>query len=225
MSSCKVYVGNLAWGTDDPTLGAHFAPIGQVKDAVVMRSEGRSRGFGFVTFSSVQEAEHAIATMNDTELRRHTILQTLALTSAYSRNHGLPLSYIIPYSLRRHSHTLEKFSPNRPDQREQLQSGQPTDHPICPIDLRHSWELASWLHASQTLNTVISLGNGVYPPAHFGAMYAQPSFVGYPQDMPYVSKLLSELLSCGSLELTFSLNRSPTYPTEYRQSAPRRATE
>lgn len=69
MSSCKVYVGNLAWGTDDPTLGSHFAPIGQVKDAVVMRSEGRSRGFGFVTFSSVQEAERAIATMNDTELQ------------------------------------------------------------------------------------------------------------------------------------------------------------
>ncbi|KAG0140517.1 hypothetical protein CROQUDRAFT_665078 [Cronartium quercuum f. sp. fusiforme G11] len=66
--SCKVYVGNLAWATDDPTLGAHFASIGNIKDAVVMRSEGRSRGFGFVTFSSVQEAERAIATMNDTEL-------------------------------------------------------------------------------------------------------------------------------------------------------------
>ncbi|KAH9815949.1 hypothetical protein DFH28DRAFT_1082182 [Melampsora americana] len=176
MSSCKVYVGNLAWGTDDPTLGAHFAPIGQVKDAVVMRSEGRSRGFGFVTFSSVQEAEHAIATMNDTELlelqyRRNIILPTLTLTSVCSRN-----------------------LPNRPDQQEQLQSGPLMVHLICPIDLRHSWE------------TSCSLGNGVYQPAPFGNMYAQPNFVGYPPDMAYVSKLF------------------PWSP-KYRQSSPRWTTK
>ncbi|CAH7682502.1 mCG116386, isoform CRA_d [Phakopsora pachyrhizi] len=68
MHSCKIYVGNLAWATDENALGSHFNCIGKVNEAVVMRSEGRSRGFGFVTFSSSEEAERAITTMNDTEL-------------------------------------------------------------------------------------------------------------------------------------------------------------
>lgn len=66
--SCKIYVGNLAWATDENALGSHFTSIGKVKEAVVMRTEGRSRGFGFVTFATPDEAKQAIATMYDSEL-------------------------------------------------------------------------------------------------------------------------------------------------------------
>lgn len=66
--SCKIYVGNLAWATDENALGSHFASVGVVKEAVVMRSEGRSRGFGFVTFSTPDQAKQAISTMYDSEL-------------------------------------------------------------------------------------------------------------------------------------------------------------
>jgi len=66
--SCKIYVGNLAWATDENALGAHFGSVGEVKGAVVMRSEGRSRGFGFVTFATPEQAKRAIETMYDSEL-------------------------------------------------------------------------------------------------------------------------------------------------------------
>ncbi|KNE90608.1 hypothetical protein PSTG_15926 [Puccinia striiformis f. sp. tritici PST-78] len=66
--SCKIYVGNLAWATDENALGSHFTTIGEVKGAVVMRSEGRSRGFGFVTFAAPEQAKRAIDTMYDSEL-------------------------------------------------------------------------------------------------------------------------------------------------------------
>ncbi|KNZ59253.1 hypothetical protein VP01_1774g3 [Puccinia sorghi] len=52
--SCKIYVGNLAWATDENALGAHFGSVGEVKGAVVMRSEGRSRGFGSVPQNPLQ---------------------------------------------------------------------------------------------------------------------------------------------------------------------------
>ncbi|KAA1130490.1 hypothetical protein PGTUg99_008233 [Puccinia graminis f. sp. tritici] len=66
--SCKIYVGNLAWATDENALSSHFASVGEVKGAVVMRSEGRSRGFGFVTFANPEQAKQAIDTMYDSEL-------------------------------------------------------------------------------------------------------------------------------------------------------------
>ncbi|KAH8929609.1 hypothetical protein BT69DRAFT_1201227, partial [Atractiella rhizophila] len=66
----KIYVGNLSWGTSDETLKATFLPFGPVIDAIVMKDPqtGRSRGFGFVTFGSQQEADNAISAMNDQEL-------------------------------------------------------------------------------------------------------------------------------------------------------------
>ena len=51
--SNKLFVGGLAWATTDASLKAAFEPFGEVVDAKVIldRETGRSRGFGFVTFS------------------------------------------------------------------------------------------------------------------------------------------------------------------------------
>ncbi|GBB94456.1 hypothetical protein RclHR1_02360014 [Rhizophagus clarus] len=67
--SVKLFVGGLSWGTDDRTLRSKFEEYGTVEDAVVIRDRdtGRSRGFGFVTFSSNEEAEIAIQNLNDAE--------------------------------------------------------------------------------------------------------------------------------------------------------------
>ncbi|KAE8356326.1 hypothetical protein BDV28DRAFT_145204, partial [Aspergillus coremiiformis] len=67
MSGSKVYVGNLSWGTSDESLRQTFSEFGQVVDSIVMkdRETGRSRGFGFVTFSNEQEAEAAINGLNE----------------------------------------------------------------------------------------------------------------------------------------------------------------
>lgn len=80
MNGAKIYVGNLSWNTNDDTLRQVFGQYGAVLDSIVMRDRetGRSRGFGFVTYGSVEEANHAIATANDQELDGRRIKVNLA---------------------------------------------------------------------------------------------------------------------------------------------------
>ncbi|CAB4056074.1 MSI [Lepeophtheirus salmonis] len=49
----KLFVGGLSWDTTQETLLRYFGGFGEVIDCVVMKNaeSGRSRGFGFVTFS------------------------------------------------------------------------------------------------------------------------------------------------------------------------------
>ena len=49
----KVFIGGLSYKTDDETLKNYFAKYGKLVDYVVMKDgqSGRSRGFGFVTYS------------------------------------------------------------------------------------------------------------------------------------------------------------------------------
>jgi RNA recognition motif-containing protein len=65
----KLFIGGLAWHTDDQTLRAKFEEFGQVEEAVVVkdRDTGRSRGFGFVRYAVEEHADSAIQNMNDTE--------------------------------------------------------------------------------------------------------------------------------------------------------------
>jgi len=65
----KLFIGGLAWHTDDVTLRAKFEEFGQVEEAVVVkdRDTGRSRGFGFVRYAQDSDADKAIEQMNDTE--------------------------------------------------------------------------------------------------------------------------------------------------------------
>ncbi|KAF9083508.1 hypothetical protein BGX27_004075, partial [Mortierella sp. AM989] len=71
----KVFVGGLSWGTTEETLRDRFEQFGQVEEAVVVkdRDTGRSRGFGFVTFSNSAEADDAIKGLNEQELDGRTI--------------------------------------------------------------------------------------------------------------------------------------------------------
>ncbi|KAF8711768.1 Glycine-rich rna binding protein, partial [Rhizoctonia solani] len=57
-----------------------FSDFGQVLDSIVMRDRdtGRSRGFGFVTYSSGEEANAAVAGMNEQELDGRQIKVNLA---------------------------------------------------------------------------------------------------------------------------------------------------
>jgi len=71
----KLFIGGLAWHTDDTTLRSKFEEFGQVEEAIVVkdRDTGRSRGFGFVRFSQDSEADAAIASMNNVEFDGRTI--------------------------------------------------------------------------------------------------------------------------------------------------------
>ncbi|RAQ57710.1 glycine-rich RNA-binding protein 2 [Aspergillus flavus] len=92
MSSAKVYVGNLSWNTNDESLRQTFSEFGNVLDAIVMkdRETGRSRGFGFVTFSAQTEADAAIGGLNEQELdgRRIRVNLANARPAGGSRNYG-----------------------------------------------------------------------------------------------------------------------------------------
>ena len=68
--SIKLFVGSLAWATDNNSLSNHFAQAGTVVTASVLmdRETNRSRGFGFVEMSNDDEARAAIQKLNGTEL-------------------------------------------------------------------------------------------------------------------------------------------------------------
>ena len=85
----KVYVGNLSWNTTDDGLAQAFSSFGQLTDYIVMkdRDTGRSRGFGFVTFMTQQEADAAILSMNEKELDGRRIRVNMA-NSRPSMMHG-----------------------------------------------------------------------------------------------------------------------------------------
>jgi len=58
----KIYVGNLSWSTTDDSLRDFFSNHGEIVESIVMRDRetGRSRGFGFVTFATEDEAASAV---------------------------------------------------------------------------------------------------------------------------------------------------------------------
>jgi len=84
--SSKLFVGGLAWGTDDQGLASAFERFGDLVEAKVItdRETGRSRGFGFVTFASGQAASDAIEAMNGATLDG----RTLNVNEAQDRQRG-----------------------------------------------------------------------------------------------------------------------------------------
>ncbi len=66
--SKKLYVGALSYSIDDQGLEGIFSGIGRVESAkiIIDRDTGRSKGFGFVEMSTVEEAKRAIQELNGT---------------------------------------------------------------------------------------------------------------------------------------------------------------
>jgi RNA recognition motif-containing protein len=73
--SKKLFVGGLSWGTTDEGLHAAFSRFGEIVEAKVItdRETGRSRGFGFVTFTADEQAQAAVQEMNNAKLDGRTI--------------------------------------------------------------------------------------------------------------------------------------------------------
>ena len=68
--SSKLFVGNLSFNTTENDLQDAFAAHGTVVETNLMmdRVSGRPRGFGFVTMSTPEEAQKAIAAMHGAQL-------------------------------------------------------------------------------------------------------------------------------------------------------------
>jgi len=71
----KLFIGGLAWHTDENALRQKFEEFGAVEEAVVVkdRDTGRSRGFGFVRYGQEADADAAITAMNNIEFDGRTI--------------------------------------------------------------------------------------------------------------------------------------------------------
>lgn len=69
-STTRLFIGNLAWDTTDESLKLAFEAHGQVTYAKVVRDHftSHSRGYGFVEFSSPEEADAALNKMNGVEI-------------------------------------------------------------------------------------------------------------------------------------------------------------
>lgn len=71
----NIYVGNLPYAVTDDDLRAAFAEFGTVSSAKVImdRDSGRSKGFGFVEMDNDSEAEEAIKSLDNTDMRGRNI--------------------------------------------------------------------------------------------------------------------------------------------------------
>lgn len=75
MSTARLYVGNLSYGTTKETLERTFAAHGEVVSVNIItdRQTGRPKGFAFVEMGSPEEGEAAKAALNGTNLDGRTI--------------------------------------------------------------------------------------------------------------------------------------------------------
>ncbi|MDP1695640.1 MAG: RNA-binding protein [archaeon] len=71
----KIFVGNLPFSATDDKLKELFSQFGDITEAVIIKNKfsGRSKGFGFITFSSEADAQKAVTEMNEKEIEGRKI--------------------------------------------------------------------------------------------------------------------------------------------------------
>ena len=86
----KLYVGNLPYAVTDQDLDQMFSEHGSVESAKVImdRDSGRSKGFGFVEFSSEEEAQAAIQALNGQSVDGRNLTVNIAKPREEGRGGG-----------------------------------------------------------------------------------------------------------------------------------------
>jgi hypothetical protein len=88
----KLFVGGLAYSTDEATLRTAFEECGTVTSAAIItdRVSGRSKGFGFVEMSTDEEADAAISKWDGKDLdgRRVQVSPARPMADRDSRPRG-----------------------------------------------------------------------------------------------------------------------------------------
>ena len=69
METNKLYVGNLTYSVTEKQLEELFSQYGDVKSVRIIER----KGFGFVEMGSAEEAEKAMAALNETEFEGRTM--------------------------------------------------------------------------------------------------------------------------------------------------------
>jgi RNA recognition motif-containing protein len=75
MSTARLYVGNISYGTTEETLRKAFGEYGEVVSVSVItdRQTGRPKGFAFVEMATAEEGEAAKNALNGSDLDGRTI--------------------------------------------------------------------------------------------------------------------------------------------------------
>ena len=86
--SNKVFVGGISWDTTNEALAEFFSQVGKVVEAKIIfdRIKNRSKGFGFVTFETPEEAQKAVSELNGKELDGRQLNVDLARPKEESNN-------------------------------------------------------------------------------------------------------------------------------------------
>ncbi len=71
----EIYVGSLPYTVTEDDLKEAFAPFGEVASVRLVSDKfsGKSKGFGFVEMPSNEEAEAAIAALNESDFKGRDI--------------------------------------------------------------------------------------------------------------------------------------------------------
>ncbi|MES2437078.1 MAG: RNA-binding protein [Patescibacteria group bacterium] len=71
----RLYVGGLSYGTTEAAFEQEFSKAGSVKSAkiIIDKMSGKSKGFGFVEYSTDEEAQAAINMFNGQEFEGRTL--------------------------------------------------------------------------------------------------------------------------------------------------------
>lgn len=76
--SRKLYVGNLPFSATEDQLRDLFSQFGTVESVIIMKDNGRSRGFGFVEMSADDEANRAAENLDGSEMNGRPLKVNLA---------------------------------------------------------------------------------------------------------------------------------------------------
>jgi len=89
VTSPKLYVGNLSYDATENDLLELFKGVGVVKNAEIVshKYNERSKGFGFVTMSSIDEARRAVVELHDKEFMGRKLVVSGAKTSEREPNY------------------------------------------------------------------------------------------------------------------------------------------
>ncbi len=71
----NIYVGNLSYEVTEDEVRDIFSPYGEISSLSIIKDKysGQSKGFGFVEMPNQAEAEEAIKTLNESDLKGRNI--------------------------------------------------------------------------------------------------------------------------------------------------------
>jgi RNA recognition motif-containing protein len=89
VTSPKLYVGNLSYDASENDLFELFKGVGVVKTAEIVthKYNEKSKGFGFVTMTTTEEAKRAVVELHDKEFMKRKLVVSGAKSSEREPNY------------------------------------------------------------------------------------------------------------------------------------------